>query len=76
MAKCLYNAIFHWIVLQINQGLIRKEASMGKKGYYIAILDIFGFEDVGAQCNSFEQLCIKFVFLIFNFYKSIFCKFK
>lgn len=59
MAKCLYNAVFHWIVLRINQGLIAKEATMGKKGYYIAILDIFGFEDVGAQWNSFEQLCIK-----------------
>ncbi|CAI4221277.1 unnamed protein product [Auanema sp. JU1783] len=58
MAKCLYNALFHWIVLRINQALLKKEA--GSKGYYIGILDIFGFEDVGAQWNSFEQLCINY----------------
>uniref|UniRef100_A0A914EE04 Uncharacterized protein n=2 Tax=Acrobeloides nanus TaxID=290746 RepID=A0A914EE04_9BILA len=60
MAKCLYNALFHWIVLKMNQALIRKESTIGKKGYYIGILDIFGFEDVGAQWNSFEQLCINY----------------
>ncbi|PAV56154.1 hypothetical protein WR25_13386 isoform B [Diploscapter pachys] len=58
MAKCLYNALFHWIVLRINEALIRRE-TLGK-GYYIGILDIFGFEDVGAQWNSFEQLCINY----------------
>lgn len=60
MAKCLYNALFHWIVLRMNQALIRREASAGKAGYYIGILDIFGFEDVGAEWNSFEQLCINY----------------
>ncbi|KIH64250.1 myosin head [Ancylostoma duodenale] len=59
MAKCLYNALFHWIVLRINQALMRKDVS-GSIGYYIGILDIFGFEDVGAQWNSFEQLCINY----------------
>ena len=33
MAKCLYNALFHWIVLRINEALNRRE-TMGK-GYYI-----------------------------------------
>uniref|UniRef100_F1KQ35 Myosin-IXb n=1 Tax=Ascaris suum TaxID=6253 RepID=F1KQ35_ASCSU len=60
MAKCLYNALFHWIVLRMNQALLKKEVFSGKKGYYIGILDIFGFEDVGAQWNSFEQLCINY----------------
>jgi myosin-9 len=30
MAKCLYNALFHWIVLRINQSLTRKEAAGGR----------------------------------------------
>ncbi|KAH7730130.1 myosin VA [Aphelenchoides avenae] len=60
MAKCLYNALFHWIVLRMNQALIRRETSTSKAGYYIGILDIFGFEDVGAEWNSFEQLCINY----------------
>ncbi|VDM37297.1 unnamed protein product [Toxocara canis] len=60
MAKCLYNALFHWIVLRMNQALLKKETWTNKKGYYIGILDIFGFEDVGAQWNSFEQLCINY----------------
>lgn len=57
MAKCLYHSLFHWIVLRINQALLRRE-SIRKS--YIGILDIFGFEDVGAQHNSFEQLCINY----------------
>ena len=53
MAKCLYHSLFHWIVLRINQALLRKE-SIRKS--YIGILDIFGFEDVGGSVNSFEQV--------------------
>ncbi|KAL3088833.1 hypothetical protein niasHS_009125 [Heterodera schachtii] len=61
MAKCLYNALFHWIVLRINHSLIcRESTAINKNGLYIGILDIFGFEDVGAQWNSFEQLCINY----------------
>uniref|UniRef100_A0AC35TWY3 Myosin motor domain-containing protein n=1 Tax=Rhabditophanes sp. KR3021 TaxID=114890 RepID=A0AC35TWY3_9BILA len=60
MAKCLYNALFHWIVLKMNQALLKKEATLGKKGFYIGILDIFGFEDIGGKLNSFEQLCINY----------------
>ncbi|CAD5206531.1 unnamed protein product [Bursaphelenchus okinawaensis] len=60
MAKCLYNALFHWIVLRMNQALIGRDASLTKNRFYIGILDIFGFEDIGAQWNSFEQLCINY----------------
>ncbi|CAB3408102.1 unnamed protein product [Caenorhabditis bovis] len=59
MAKCIYNSLFHYIVLRINQALLKKDFAVSK-GYYIGILDIFGFEDVGAQWNSFEQLCINY----------------
>lgn len=60
MAKCLYNALFDWIVLKINQALLKRDAALHNRGYYIGILDIFGFEDVGAQWNSFEQFCINY----------------
>uniref|UniRef100_A0A915CYF1 Myosin motor domain-containing protein n=1 Tax=Ditylenchus dipsaci TaxID=166011 RepID=A0A915CYF1_9BILA len=61
MAKCLYDALFHWIVLRINQQLIRKETAMGNSKR-VTTLEywIFWFEDVGAQWNSFEQLCINY----------------
>ncbi|KAI6222187.1 hypothetical protein M3Y95_00958000 [Aphelenchoides besseyi] len=59
MAKCLYNSLFHWIVNRINFALIRREKNMSKS-LSIGILDIFGFEDVGAHLNSFEQLCINY----------------
>lgn len=76
MAKSLYNALFDWIVLRINQALMKKDfhhhyqhsgpgtstGSPGRQpnGFSIGILDIFGFEDVGGQWNSFEQFCINY----------------
>ncbi|TKR95998.1 hypothetical protein L596_010082 [Steinernema carpocapsae] len=61
IAKCLYNALFQWIVLRINQALLTRElAARSLSQFYIGILDIFGFEDVGGELNSFEQLCINY----------------
>ncbi|CAN7994050.1 unnamed protein product, partial [Ixodes hexagonus] len=51
MAKALYARLFDWIVNQINRHL-----SLGRLPLSVALLDIFGFEDL--QKNSFEQLCI------------------
>ena len=59
MAKCLYGALFDWIVMQVNQALLTKQESRFHKGNYIGVLDIFGFEDFGDQ-NYFEQFCINF----------------
>ncbi|KAF8367210.1 hum-7 [Pristionchus pacificus] len=59
MGKCLYNALFHWIVLKVNQALMKTDATQ-RRSYSIGILDIFGFEDIGAAINSFEQLCINY----------------
>lgn len=55
MAKALYARLFDWIVNQINQQLSFGRLSIGLP-LSLALLDIFGFEDV--QKNSFEQLCI------------------
>ncbi|GJQ74626.1 Myo9 [Trypoxylus dichotomus] len=60
MAKCLYGALFDWIVLQVNHALLSKKDTLREhQGNSIGVLDIFGFEDFGL-CNSFEQLCINY----------------
>ncbi|XP_037024477.1 unconventional myosin-IXa-like isoform X2 [Bradysia coprophila] len=58
LAKCLYGALFDWIVLQVNHALLNKDQAI-HTGHSIGVLDIFGFEDFGSQ-NSFEQLCINY----------------
>lgn len=58
LAKCLYGALFDWIVLQVNHALLNKDQTP-HTGHSIGVLDIFGFEDFGPQ-NSFEQLCINY----------------
>ncbi|KAG8223098.1 hypothetical protein J437_LFUL002046, partial [Ladona fulva] len=60
MAKCLYGALFDWIVLQVNHALFSKKDTLrDHQGNSIGVLDIFGFEDFGT-CNSFEQFCINY----------------
>ncbi|XP_021933704.1 unconventional myosin-IXa-like isoform X3 [Zootermopsis nevadensis] len=60
MAKCLYGALFDWIVLQVNHALLSKKDTLrDHQGNSIGVLDIFGFEDFGV-CNSFEQFCINY----------------
>ncbi|XP_025411897.1 unconventional myosin-IXb-like isoform X4 [Sipha flava] len=60
MAKCLYGALFDWIVLQVNHALLSKKDTLrDHQGNSIGVLDIFGFEDFGAS-NSFEQFCINY----------------
>ncbi|GBP31606.1 Unconventional myosin-IXa [Eumeta japonica] len=60
MAKCLYGALFDWIVMQVNHALLSKKDTLREhQGHSIGVLDIFGFEDFGVN-NSFEQLCINY----------------
>ncbi|RXG68939.1 Unconventional myosin-IXa [Armadillidium vulgare] len=60
LAKCLYGALFDWIVLQVNYSLISlKDQTMEQNGNSIGVLDIFGFEDFGNH-NRFEQFCINY----------------
>ena len=55
LAKCLYGALFDWIVLQVNYSLISlKETGLEPSGNSIGVLDIFGFEDFGRK-NRWEQ---------------------
>ncbi|XP_077988957.1 unconventional myosin-IXb-like isoform X2 [Glandiceps talaboti] len=61
LAKCLYSALFDWIVLQVNHALMSRyemKSDNNVHGNSIGVLDIFGFEDFGQ--NSFEQFCINF----------------
>ena len=60
LAKCLYGALFDWIVLQVNYSLISlKEPAHETMGNSIGVLDIFGFEDFSNN-NRFEQFCINY----------------
>ncbi|XP_053232062.1 myosin-1B-like [Podarcis raffonei] len=54
LAKAVYEKMFLWMVLRINQQLDTKQA----RQYFIGVLDIAGFEIF--DYNSLEQLCINF----------------
>ena len=52
LAKHIYSKLFHFIVNTINRNLV----SGKKKGCFIGVLDIYGFETF--ERNSFEQFCM------------------
>ncbi|XP_072290994.1 myosin heavy chain, fast skeletal muscle-like [Eucyclogobius newberryi] len=54
LAKSIYERMFLWMVIRINQMLDTKQ----QRNYYIGVLDIAGFEIF--DYNSMEQLCINF----------------
>ncbi|XP_059804801.1 myosin-1B-like isoform X3 [Hypanus sabinus] len=54
LAKSVYEKMFLWMVLRINQQLDTKQP----RQYFIGVLDIAGFEIF--DFNSLEQLCINF----------------
>ncbi|KAM6050331.1 myosin heavy chain, skeletal muscle, adult-like [Chlamydotis macqueenii] len=54
LAKAVYERMFLWMVIRINQQLDTKQP----RQYFIGVLDIAGFEIF--DFNSFEQLCINF----------------
>lgn len=55
IAKCLYGALFDWIVLQVNHALLSKKDTLrDHQGNSIGVLDIFGFEDFGL-CNRYGR---------------------
>lgn len=59
MAKCLYSALFDWIILHINHAMLNKrDMEESVSCLSIGVLDMFGFENL--QRNSFEQLCINY----------------
>uniref|UniRef100_A0A674G8Y8 Myosin-7 n=1 Tax=Taeniopygia guttata TaxID=59729 RepID=A0A674G8Y8_TAEGU len=54
LAKAVYEKMFNWMVVRINNSLDTKQP----RQYFIGVLDIAGFEIF--DFNSFEQLCINF----------------
>merc|ERR1719357_1649241 len=54
LAKSIYERMFLWMVIRINQMLDTKQS----RQFYIGVLDIAGFEIF--DYNSFDQLCINF----------------
>ncbi|NXE11970.1 MYO15 protein, partial [Lophotis ruficrista] len=67
IAKTLYSLLFAWLTDRINKLVYPRQEALS-----IAILDIYGFEDL--NFNSFEQLCINYAneYLQFFFNKIIF----
>eukprot|EP01098_Paradermamoeba_levis_P007351 TRINITY_DN3032_c0_g1_i3.p1 TRINITY_DN3032_c0_g1~~TRINITY_DN3032_c0_g1_i3.p1 ORF type:complete len:775 (-),score=277.58 TRINITY_DN3032_c0_g1_i3:179-2503(-) len=53
LSKSLYSQLFSYLVIKINKAIDAPGSHS-----FIAILDIFGFENF--KVNSFEQLCINF----------------
>ncbi|KAM3865581.1 myosin-7-like [Diretmus argenteus] len=54
LSKAVYEKMFLWMVVRINQSLETKQP----RQYFIGVLDIAGFEIF--DYNTFEQLCINF----------------
>ncbi|XP_062409616.1 myosin heavy chain, fast skeletal muscle-like [Sardina pilchardus] len=54
LSKSIYERMFLWMVIRINQMLDTKQSSQ----FFIGVLDIAGFEIF--DFNSMEQLCINF----------------
>ncbi|XP_069367056.1 myosin-7-like [Paralichthys olivaceus] len=54
LSKAVYERMFLWMVIRINQSLETKQP----RQYFIGVLDIAGFEIF--DYNTFEQLCINF----------------
>uniref|UniRef100_A0A672JJL1 Myosin-7-like n=1 Tax=Salarias fasciatus TaxID=181472 RepID=A0A672JJL1_SALFA len=54
LAKSVYEKMFLWMVVRINNSLDTKQP----RQYFIGVLDIAGFEIF--DFNTFEQLCINF----------------
>merc|ERR1719187_3064925 len=54
LAKSIYERLFLWMVIRINQMLDTKQ----QRNFYIGVLDIAGFEIF--DFNTLEQLCINF----------------
>ncbi|XP_025060372.1 unconventional myosin-XV-like, partial [Alligator sinensis] len=67
IAKILYSLLFSWLTDRTNKLVYPKQEALS-----IAILDIYGFEDL--NFNSFEQLCINYAneYLQFFFNKIVF----
>ncbi|XP_015498860.1 unconventional myosin-XV [Parus major] len=67
IAKTLYSLLFGWLTDRINKLVYPRQEALS-----IAILDIYGFEDL--SFNSFEQLCINYAneYLQFFFNRIVF----
>ena len=58
IAKTLYDGLFTWLLIKLNEKTNGNIAEEQKNIKTIAMLDFFGFENLNE--NSFEQLCINY----------------
>ncbi|XP_008933698.1 PREDICTED: unconventional myosin-XV-like, partial [Merops nubicus] len=64
IAKTLYSLLFGWLTDRINKLVYPRQEALS-----IAILDIYGFEDL--SFNSFEQLCINYANEYLQFFFNV-----
>jgi len=57
-SKALYSHLFNWLIKMINLTLTHGNKSSSSTNQFIALLDIFGFENF--ETNSYEQLLINY----------------
>lgn len=73
LAKCLYGALFDWIVLQVNHALLNKDQTASHiVGNSIGVLDIFGFEDFGlVRIAKHKKIFFCLIKCLINIYRAI-----
>ena len=65
LAKSIYERMFLWMVVRINQMLDTKQP----RNYYIGVLDIAGFEIFDVSLKNYSKYIQKFISSVIKQYR-------